>query len=102
MREAAFIEEPSASEIEGGKLGFNHGKVRIEEYSPDRITLKVDLDGSGILVITNSYNPHWTARVDGIEKTIYPVYHTFSGIYIESGQKTVVLEYQPPYGVFKN
>lgn len=100
LRNTAFIEDQFTSKIETDKLGFNHGEITIEQYSPDRVVLAVDLDGSGILVITNSYDPYWKCQVDGIEKDIFPVYHTFSGIYLEGGQKTVTLEYHPPYWSF--
>ncbi len=100
LRNTVFIEEQFISEKEIDKLGFNYGVVTIEQYSPDRIVLTVNLDGPGILVITNSYNPYWICRVDGIEKDIFPVYHTFSGIYLDEGQKTITLEYHPPYWVF--
>jgi hypothetical protein len=98
LRTSAFMEEQFASKVEVDKLGLNSTRIRIEEYSPDIIKLAVDLDGCGILMITNSYNPQWTAHVNGIEKEIFPVDHTFMGVYLESGQNTVVLEYQPPYG----
>lgn len=100
LRNTVFIEEQFTSEIKTDKLDFKQGEITIEQYSPDRIVLTVDLDGSGILVITNSYNPYWKCQVDGIERDIFPAYHTFSGIYLEGGQKTITLEYHPPYWSF--
>lgn len=97
LRNIVYIEEQFASNIETDTLGFNNEKITIMEYSPDSIVLEVDIDGSGILTITNSYSPYWKCQVDGIEKEIIPIYNTFSGIYVESDQKVVTLNYHPPY-----
>jgi hypothetical protein len=100
LRSAAFVEQEFTSTIDTKKLGFSEGLVTLDGYSTDRIVLRVNLDGSGILVITNSYDQYWKCYVDGSEEDVFPVYHTFSGAFLESGQHTVIFEYDPPYRAF--
>ena len=97
LRTTAFIEDEFASGVGTEKLNFAEGRVVVSEYSPDCIRLAVELDGSSILVISNSYSPYWIAKVDGVEKEVFPVDHCFSGVYLERDSRIVVLEYRPPY-----
>ena len=97
LRSNVFVEEELVSKIDLDRLGATEGEVTIEQYSPDQITLSVALDKPGILVVSNSYSPYWTCKVDGVAKNIFPAYHTFMGISLEEGDKLVELEYCPPY-----
>ena len=62
--------------------------------------LSVKTDGRGILVIPNNYSPHWACTVNGVEKNVIPVYHTFIAIILEENSNKVKLEYHPPYRSF--
>ena len=97
LRNTVFIEEKFISDNDIEQLGFSHGEITIEHYSPDRIALSVSLDEPGILVVSNSYNPSWVCEVDGIDHDIFPAYHTFMGVFLSAGESQVELEYQPPY-----
>ena len=99
LRNNVFIDEAFVSKINLETLGFTHGELTIERYSPDEIVLSVDLDKPGILVVSNSYNPYWICKVNGVEKNIFPVYHTFMGVFLEEGENVVQLEYCPPYWI---
>ena len=72
----------------------------IEQYSPDRIILSVNLDKPGVLVVSNSYNPYWICKVNGVKKDIFPACHTFMGIFLEESENSIELEYCPPYRTF--
>ena len=100
LRNKVFIEEEFVSEIDVEEMGFTHGELTVKQYSPDRIILSVNLNKPGILVVSNSYNPHWICKVNGVEKNIFPVYHTFMGIFLDEGESKVELEYRPPYRPF--
>jgi hypothetical protein len=99
LRNTAFIEQEYAS-IAREKLGFSVGNVTRDQYSTDKIVLTIDLDGPGILVVTNNYSQYWKCNVDGMQREIVPVYHTFSGIYLEAGHHVVTFQYDPPYWSF--
>ena len=81
-------------------MGFNYASVRVVEYSPDQIHLSASIDGTGVLVVSNSYSPFWQVYVDGKEKKIFPADHTFWGVVIEKGEKEIVFRYQPPFRLF--
>ena len=59
--------------------------------------LSAGLDRPSILATSTSYSPYWICKVDGVEKDIFPAYHTFMGVFLEEGQNLVQLEYCPPY-----
>jgi len=100
LRESAYITKEFAEDIDAELLNVTQSEVKIEAYSPDRITLYTKTDGSGILVITNNYSPYWSCSVNGIERNIIPVYHTFMGVMIEEGNNRIEIEYDPPYWTF--
>jgi len=97
FRNAVYLEESIASSLKLDELGFSEGSIVVEDYSPDRIKLSIRVDGNGILVILNSYNPYWECRIDGHSRDIFRVYRTFSGVMVHEGEKEVLLEYRPPY-----
>lgn len=99
LRSTCFMEKEDIQNIDIERITFSEGQVTLAEYSPDRIVLTAELDGPGILVVTNNYNPDWTCRVDGVEKDIFPVYHTFQGIYLDETSSRIELEYAPPFPV---
>lgn len=100
LRESAYITKEFAQDINIERLNITQSEVKIEAYSPDRITLYTKTDGPGILVIINNYSPYWSCSVNGIEKNIIPVYHTFMGVMIEEGNSRIEIEYDPPYWTF--
>lgn len=83
-----------------GALGFKRSSIEVNKYSPDEIELSVQLDGNGILIVSNTYSPFWKVTVDGKEKTIFPAYHTFWGVSLAKGDHRVAFEYKPPYKIF--
>lgn len=100
LRDTVFVQENDIKDVLHNNLGFNHSKIEVVEYSPDQIRLSVSIDGAGILVISNSYNPFWRVYVDGKEKKLFPADHTFWGVAIEKGEKDIMFRYQPPYKLF--
>jgi hypothetical protein len=80
-------------------LQINFHNINSTTYHPDRLRIELSLKGTGILVVTNSFHPFWTAKVNGVATEILPVYQTFMGILLSSQGEdvTVELEYQPPY-----
>ena len=100
LRNVSFIEEEALSKIDKNTLHFADGSIAIKEYSPDRICLKVNLSGSGILIATNSYSPYWYCQADGVMQNIFPVDGAFCGVYLQGGEMNVTLEYHPPYRSF--
>ena len=70
LREYAFIEEKFVRKTFPQKISFNQPKIKLLEYSPDIISLDVQLDDDGIFVAIQNYSPFWKCLVDGINERI--------------------------------
>jgi hypothetical protein len=71
------------------------GRAAVTEYRNGRVTMRVKLDRSGILVLSDAWHPRWTATVDGKEAYIGVVNLAFRAIAIPPGSHTVVMAYSP-------
>lgn len=78
----------------------NNNQVTWTRYTPDRLSLNIKNTKQSVLVIGNTFDPHWKVWIDGKPSQLFPVYHTFQGTLVDAGQHTVVLEYWPPYRLF--
>ncbi len=68
-------------------------QIDVQRYESDLIELEVTVDEDVLLVVTNSYIPHWVAEVDGVETEVIPVDGTFQGVWTPAGTQRVVLRY---------
>ncbi len=69
--------------------------VMVVEYRPERVIVEADLAAPGLLVLTDSDYPGWTALVDGEERPIQRADYAFRGVLLEAGRHRVELVYQP-------
>ena len=58
-----------------------------------RITAK--LECRGMVILTDSWYPGWTARVDGKSARIYQVYGGVRGVVVDAGAHVVEMRYRP-------
>ncbi len=75
--------------------GTTAGTSRIVSYEPDRVTIDVDSACRGLLVLTDTYYPGWTATVNGDEAPIHATDLAFRGVAVPAGHSTVEFEYRP-------
>lgn len=74
------------------------GKVSTAElvvYEPDRMVVEVDAAAPGLLVLSEIFDPGWTATVDGAATEVLIANHTFRAVPVGAGAQTVELTYQP-------
>jgi hypothetical protein len=71
------------------------GTARIEHYSADRVRISGESDRGGYLVLTDSWFPGWTARVDGQETRVERADHAFRAVKIGPGHHDVEFRYAP-------
>jgi len=62
-----------------------------------RVLLDVESLVAGILVVTDTFYPGWTACVNGRKEKIYKINGAFRGVRIPAGRSTVVMEYRPAF-----
>ncbi|MCD4690302.1 YfhO family protein, partial [bacterium] len=73
------------------------GTVSITTHEPERIVLQASVPRPCLLYVSEVYYPNgWKAYVDGEETTIYRTNFAFRSVYLESGEHTVEMVYDPP------
>jgi hypothetical protein len=63
---------------------------------PDKITLEVSADAAGLVVLSEVYDPGWTAYVDGQKVPVYATFRALRSIPVPKGTHTIELRYEPP------
>jgi len=71
------------------------GTARIERYGADRVTMSVESDRGGYLVLTDAWFPGWTANIDGRETRVERANHAFRAVKLEPGRHAVEFRYAP-------
>ena len=69
--------------------------ARVEEHSPNQITVHAETAQPALLVLGEVWYPGWQAEVDAIEQPIVRVHGLVRGVYLEPGAHTVVWRYRP-------
>jgi hypothetical protein len=93
---SAWVETSAQGPIlNSGEL--NVGEIKMIEYTPDRIVLDVQAAGAGFMVLSMAWSPYWKARVNRVVRPIVRTNHALMGLSIQSEDKSVVLEYEPPH-----
>ncbi|MFZ4816779.1 MAG: hypothetical protein ACOYL5_19745, partial [Phototrophicaceae bacterium] len=70
-------------------------QISFEEYQPTAMTLTVESETSGYLLLKDSYYPGWQARVNGELVKIWPANVNFRTIQLPAGTNRVRVEYRP-------
>lgn len=92
LGEVAVVEGISTPQV--GKAEFSIGNVTIESYTPTRVTMHVENDKAGFLVLLDTDFPSWKATLhSGTESTSLTIYKTnfaFRGVLVPQGKHTLV------------
>jgi uncharacterized membrane protein YfhO len=73
-----------------------NGKIKIDEYSPNKITLDINTDSNQFLVLSEVFYPAgWTAKINDVELKILQTNHILRGISVPEGNYKLVLEFEP-------
>ena len=67
----------------------------ITDYQNDQITLTVNANSDGVLVLSESYEKGWHATVDGEKVPVIEAYGVARAIPVTAGTHTVRLTYDP-------
>jgi len=71
------------------------GKVDINSYSANRITIETNSSGNNLLFLSDTFYPGWEAYVDGQKTPIYRADFTFRAIDIPQGKHQIEFVYNP-------
>lgn len=69
--------------------------AKISEYANQRVVVNTSSNGSGILVLTDSFFPGWRVYVDGREEQILRANYFFRGVALTQGEHSVEFRYEP-------
>jgi hypothetical protein len=72
-------------------------EVKISEldYQPNRVKLRLNSSGNGLLFVSDNYYPGWQAKVDGVSAKIYRADYSFRAVPVSAGEHLVEFVYQP-------
>ena len=75
--------------------GHKFKKADIVFYSPNKASIDVSLDGSGFLVLSDTWYPGWKAFDNGREVEVYKADYALRAVYLEEGQHRVDFVFDP-------
>jgi hypothetical protein len=71
------------------------GTATITAYSPEEVRLRVQGEGPGLVVLTDSHYPGWQATVDGRPAEIFQADGLFRAVLAPAGESEVIFKYVP-------
>ncbi len=71
------------------------GGARVLVYHSGYVRISADAHCKGMVVLTDTYYPGWSASVDGHSAPIYDAYAVFRGVVVAPGEHTVEFRYRP-------
>ncbi len=91
-RDILVVEDPDRPLPTGATAS---GTVRIVHEVPERVELTVEAQTPGYVFLADSYDPGWTATVDGRAAPVRPAQVAFRAVSVPAGTHTVVFSYEP-------
>jgi len=93
-RAVVLLEEPPAEpSSDAGSAGT--AKVIVTHYTPLRVTVRVQSDADGWLVLADTWDNGWSARVDGKTAKLYRANWVLRSVWVPRGTHEVEFEFSP-------
>jgi len=70
-------------------------ETTITSYQADQVKLTVDASCPGLLVLSDTYYPGWSATVNGSSVAVHPTDIALRGVFVDAGHSEVVFSYRP-------
>ena len=77
--------------------------VELLEYSSNKVIIKTNSSGDGLLYLSDNYYPGWQVYVDGSNTKILKANYAFRAVLVPAGEHKVIFEYKPNsfyYGLY--
>lgn len=71
------------------------GRAWIVVDRPERVEVEVEAETPSYLFLADTFDPGWSATVDGRPAAIRPAYIAFRAVYLEKGKHHVIYFYEP-------
>lgn len=82
-------------EYQGSPPAAARGTARIVQETPDRVVLESRAEASGLLVLTDAWDPGWRAYVDDREAPVMRVNTLVRGVVVPAGLSRVEFRFRP-------
>ena len=92
LRDQIVVEDPDRPLAVGAEVS---GKARIVTDLPERVVVETEAATPAYLVLSDTFDPGWSATVDGRPAPIWPAYIAFRAVYLPQGRHQVVFTYRP-------
>jgi hypothetical protein len=70
-------------------------QATIAEYHNNAITIRVEAERPGMLVVSEAWFPGWHAYVNGVQTPVYRTDFSLRGAFVPAGTSSVELRYEP-------
>lgn len=95
FRKDAFVDK-KPDEHFANNLDATNSSYTIKHYANNKIEIDVNTSGNVLMVLSEMYYPKgWSVYVNGEETQIYRVNHILRGVFLESGESSVVFKFRP-------
>jgi hypothetical protein len=92
LREQVVVEDPGRPLAVDAEIS---GAALLIEDLPERVVVESESAGPAYLVLADTFDPGWSAVVDGRSTPIWPAYIAFRAVYLPKGTHKVVFTYSP-------
>jgi hypothetical protein len=80
---------------ETAPIPAGEGKVVFTRLAPGRIEITGAMTKSGVILISEAYDPGWRANIDGVSARVYPADLALMAVVVPVGEHRVELIYRP-------
>ena len=91
-RNRLIVEDPTRPLAASAEVS---GTARIVTDLPERVVVETESSDPAYLVLADTFDPGWSATVDGSPAPIRPAYVAFRAVALTPGAHTVVFTYRP-------
>ena len=92
IRDRLIVEDPDRPLPEDAEV---EGSARIAVDLPERVEVEVDAGTPAYLVLADTFDPGWSATIDGRTAPIRPAFAGFRAVFVPPGTHRVVFAYEP-------
>lgn len=87
-----LVESRDAKDFDDIRQGS--GSAQIQSYTPNRVVIETTSSVPQVLFISDTYDPNWTAIVDGEKTMLYKMNYAFRGVRVPQGSHIVTMHYE--------
>ena len=90
--EVILIEGSQAPVVQPGSATFSFLST---DQGPNRLTINLEADGPGWLLLSDTYFPGWQATIDQQPTKIWRADYLFRAVHVPAGAHTIQFDFQP-------